>query len=143
MIQRIQSVYLLLALIAAVLLFFIPIADLTNEVGTFKEYLYLSKEVYFMLMAGFSGFLSLITIFLFKNRRIQIILCFINILLTAALMFTIIMNIENTSDNYPADVEGSYTWGTFIPFLIIIFVSLALRAIKNDERLVRSMDRLR
>ena len=142
MIQRIQSVYLLLAIIGAAVLFFIPIADLTDEAGTFKDYLYLSTEIYFMIMAGLSGFLSLITIFLFKNRRIQIILCFINILLTAALMFTIIMNIENPS-GYPADVQGSYTWGTFIPFLIIIFVSLALKAIKNDEMLVRSMDRLR
>ena len=142
MLQRIQSIYLLLSFLGALLMFFIPIADLTFPDGN-ELYVYIEREVYLMILAGAVAALSLINIFLYKKRNIQVIIGFLALVLTAIFMFSIILNVEMTSEESTTGVEGSYTWGTFVPFLIIIFTSLALRNIRKDEMLVRSMDRLR
>jgi hypothetical protein len=129
MIQRIQSVWLLLIAALAIFLVFLPMADQQSELITGLSY-----NVAFKAVSIFVAILSLITLFLYKNRSLQIKLCF-GILFLLIVAFIMLFNWSVTV----IDV--------LIPFLAIpISITLsvfAIRAIRKDDKLVRSLDRLR
>lgn len=134
MIQRIQSVYLLLAaLCSAGLIFVFPLFR-TPE----KAIMVMGDPLYTGLFLG-SGALSLIAIFLFRSRQNQVVVNRLNIILNFVTFGFIVYNYVEIglAKNYQP------TPGTFIPIATIIFIILANRAIMKDEALVRSADRLR
>jgi uncharacterized membrane protein len=53
------------------------------------------------------------------------------------------MRVSNANNSSSAPTSGSYWIGSILPVLAIIFLIMAIRAIRNDEKLVKSMDRLR
>lgn len=136
MLQRIQTIYLFLAaLISGVLIFFVSLWS--NEAGesVFVEEVYVALG----LFLG-SAVLSFISIFLFKNRKLQFVLGRINILLNFFLLGVFVY----WSLTVPGEMEISEKGiGMFIPVLSIVFLVLANKAIKKDEDLVKSVDRLR
>ncbi|HSM63740.1 MAG TPA: DUF4293 domain-containing protein [Gillisia sp.] len=136
MLQRIQTIYLFLAaLISGVLIFFVSLWS--NEAGesVFVEEVYIALG----LFIG-SAVLSFISIFLFKNRKLQFVLGRINILLNFFLLGVFVY----WSLTIPGEMEISEKGiGMFIPVLSIVFLVLANKAIKKDEDLVKSVDRLR
>ncbi|SDS18064.1 protein of unknown function [Gillisia sp. Hel1_33_143] len=136
MLQRIQSVYLLIAaLLSGVLIFFVSLWS--NEAGepTYVEDVMLALGVFLG-----SAILSFITIFLFNNRKLQFILGRINIILNFFLLGVFVY----WSLTVPGEMEISEKGiGMFIPILSIVFLVLANKAIQKDEDLVKSVDRLR
>ena len=125
MIQRIQTVYLFLS---SFLSFFI-------YKYTFKllESTIISKSYFFLI----SSIILFFTIFLYKKRSIQSLFCLLLIILNLLVFLFITYNLFN---NMYLDLD--YT----IPFLIIVkqfFIFLARRSIIRDEKLIRSIDRLR
>ena len=136
MLQRIQTIYLFIAaLISGVLIFFVSLWS--NEAGesVFVEEVYMALG----LFLG-SAVLSLVSIFLFKNRKLQFVLGRINILLNFILLGVFVY----WSLTVPGEMEISEKGiGMFIPVLSIVFLVLANKAIKKDEDLVKSVDRLR
>jgi uncharacterized membrane protein YhhN len=136
MLQRIQTIYLFLAaLISGVLIFFVSLWS--NEAGesVFVEEVFVALG----LFLG-SAVLSFISIFLFKNRKLQFVLGRINILLNFFLLGVFVY----WSLTVPGEMEISEKGiGMFIPVLSIVFLVLANKAIKKDEDLVKSVDRLR
>jgi uncharacterized membrane protein YhhN len=136
MLQRIQTIYLFLAtLISGVLIFFVSLWS--NEAGesVFVEEVFIALG----LFLG-SAVLSIISIFLFKNRKLQFVLGRINILLNFFLLGVFVY----WSLTVPGEMEISEKGiGMFIPVLSIVFLVLANKAIKKDEDLVKSVDRLR
>ena len=127
MIQRIQSIYLFIAaLISGVLIFFVSLWS--NEV------------ILALAMFLGSAVLSLVTIFLFKNRKLQFVLGRVNILLNFFLLGVFVY----WTLTVPGEMEISEKGiGMFIPVLSIVFLVLANKAIKKDEDLVKSVDRFR
>jgi len=83
------------------------------------------------------GLLSLIAIFLFKNRKLQMSLSYVAILAGFVLMGTVAYLQVST------DSVGTYSVGMAMPLAGILFSLLATVFIKKDDKLVRSMDRLR
>jgi hypothetical protein len=79
---------------------------------------------------------GLLSIFLFKNRKMQMVHGY-GIVALAALAFSWYFMALRTL----GDVQLS--WGLFLPLPALVFAVLAIRAIRSDERLVRSADRLR
>lgn len=153
MIQRIQSVYLLVAGIFLVFLLFNPIAEfvrtanqaifelrflgVVNEAGETESFSVLPLSILIVLCIS----ITFITIFLFKKRVFQIRLSVINIVLLLGLeglMFYYVSVIKN-------ELEGNVSYNVLIVFPVVsaILVYLALRAIAKDEALVRSLNRLR
>lgn len=136
MIQRIQTLYLFLAVIVAGGLPFV-----FNLWKTSSETLvYAFDEP--MLLGGFvlSGVLSLISIFLFKNRKLQFVINRLTIILNFILLIALVYR----SLNLPGDAEVSEKGiGIFLPIISIVMIVLANKAIKKDEDLVKSVDRLR
>lgn len=136
MLQRIQTIYLFLAaLISGVLIFFVSLWS--NEAG---ESVFVEEVLLAMGLFLGSAALSFISILLFKNRKLQFVLGRINILLNFFLLGVFVY----WSLTVPGEMEISEKGiGMFIPVLSIVFLVLANKAIKKDEDLVKSVDRLR
>ncbi len=144
MIQRIQSIYFLLAAVAAFLLFTLPFAqtDTATAMGIFQDNFYtiFDNIALLGLFAG-AGATALIAIFLFKNRPLQLRIGLLSLLLTlVGAGVAIFLFFQNQVTNATTVREG---FGLGMPVFSSIFTLLAQRAIRKDERLVRSSDRLR
>jgi len=136
MIQRIQTIYLLLsAAVSAGLIFVLHLWTNSEDVPVFAkdEYLYLG------LFLG-SALLSLISIFNFKNRKFQFVLGRLNIILNFILLGFFVYQLLMPPGESNISEKGV---GIFIPILSIVLLVLANKAIKKDEDLVKSVDRLR
>ncbi|MEX0274022.1 MAG: DUF4293 domain-containing protein [Flavobacteriaceae bacterium] len=136
MIQRIQSVFLLLvAILAAVLPFFLYLWTLEDG-----NIVYAKDEMIISIAFYVSGILALIAIFMFKNRKNQFVLNRLNIILNLFLLGFFVYRSLNVSGETMVSEKGI---GMLIPIFSIVFLVLANRAIKKDEDLVKSVDRLR
>jgi hypothetical protein len=158
MLQRIQTLYLGIVAIACILLFFFPLANYYNELqGNYKFFIYgirsmdpepkvlfsqfFTIPLIFMVVASFIFTVS--TIFLFKNRPLQIRLCAFNMLTNIVLVMVIFFfyatKIKTMTLTEP---EYNYT-GMVLPLVSVLFLIFANKAIRRDEALVKSADRLR
>lgn len=137
MIQRIQTLYLLLAfLVNLVLPFLFPLW--TFKTG--KDYFFMQNQVYVVLF-GLSITLSLLSILSFKKRQNQIVVGRLNMIINLILLGLFVHRSLNVSGETPAVSEKGI--GMFLPIVAIVLLVLANKAIKKDEDLVKSADRLR
>lgn len=121
MIQRVQSIYLLLASALCFGLLYLEM---------YQQTILLQLAA---IVVGLSDFLS---IFLYKDRRMQILMVKLNILLSAVLLFGTIY----------AKVEAGLKvlgWPIGMILISVILLAMANQAIKKDEELVKSADRFR
>ncbi|NUY79405.1 DUF4293 domain-containing protein [Flavobacterium sp. MAH-1] len=135
MLQRIQTVYLILAfVVSGVLPFMFPLW--TEN----------SKAVYFMqsslyaIFFGLSTTLALLAILTFKKRQQQFVINRLNMILNLILLGLFLYHSLNLSGGANVPEKGI---GMFLPIVSIVFLVLANKAIKKDEDLVKSVDRLR
>lgn len=154
MIQRIQTVYLVVATVLMALSLILPVAvflvsGVEYDLGAFSLH---SEEVSIYYPVVWMGSilaaataLPLVTIFLFKKRTLQIRLCAVEaVLLIGSLVFMAIFYFCSDSIFSGLDVQNEYFgMGAIMPILSLILVILAARAIFKDEVLVRSLDRIR
>ena len=137
MIQRIQTIYLLLAfVVTGVLLFFFPLWTMSDN----KEYFFMQSQVYTILL-GLSTSLTLLGVVSYKKRQNQFVIGRLNIILNLILLGLFVYRSLNLSGETPAVSEKGI--GMFLPIVAIVFLVLANKAIKKDENLVKSVDRLR
>jgi len=136
MLQRIQTVYLLVALfISAGLVFLFPLWKLNDGTQVFAE----TNMLYIGLFLG-SAILSLVGIFVYKNRKLQFVLGRLNIILNFILLGFFVYQSLNLSGEAEVSEKGI---GMVLPIVSIVFLAMANKAIKKDEDLVKSVDRLR
>ncbi|HLS37462.1 MAG TPA: DUF4293 domain-containing protein [Sphingobacterium bovisgrunnientis] len=157
MIQRIQTIWLLLATVIILGLFMFPYLNYIDLVGLGKklfvtgEYSAVNnesvKQSNFLLQTIATIVVALVplaTIFQFKNRKLQIKLIFVSIALIALLgvwmYFTSAATLDLISQSFGANNIGV---GFFLLPISIIFLAMALGGIRNDEKLIKSADRLR
>ena len=137
MIQRIQTNYLLLAfVVTGVLLFFFPLWTMSDN----KEYFFMQSQVYTILL-GLSTSLTLLGVVSYKKRQNQFVIGRLNIILNLILLGLFVYRSLNLSGETPAVSEKGI--GMFLPAVAIVLLVLANKAIKKDEDLVKSVDRLR
>jgi hypothetical protein len=137
MIQRIQTVYLLIAVvILGALPFVFPLFTMSD--GT--AFRFMSDAIYSVIF-GLSTALTLISILYFKKRQHQFVLNRLTILLNLILLGLFVYRSLNLSGEAVQVSEKGI--GMFLPIVAIVFLALANRAIKKDEDLVKSADRLR
>jgi len=135
MLQRIQTVYLAIALIiAAVLPYFFPLWKIDG-----KDFMF-NKDLLYVSLFGLSTALTAISIISFKKRQHQFVLNRLNIILNLILLGLFVYRSLNLSGGATAPEKGI---GMFLPIFSIVFLVLANKAIKKDEDLVKSVDRLR
>lgn len=137
MIQRIQTIYLLLAfVVTGALPFFIPLWVMTDG----KDYFFMQNQIYVVLL-GLSTTLSLLSIISYKKRQNQFVIGRLNIILNLILLGLFVYRSLNLSGETLAVSEKGI--GMFLPIVAIVLLVLANKAIKKDEDLVKSVDRLR
>ncbi|MDG1037787.1 MAG: DUF4293 domain-containing protein [Polaribacter sp.] len=143
MIQRIQSIYLLIATFVSGGLVFV-----FNLWSNLKEQTFaldlLMRESFLLklipLLFLLSTIMSFIDIFLFKNRKLQFVIGRLVILINLFLLGLLIY----VSLTLPGEISISKKGiGMFLPILVVLLIVLANKAIKKDEDLVKSVDRLR
>jgi hypothetical protein len=137
MIQRIQTIYLFFAFLAVgVLPFIFPLWKLSDG----KEYFFMQNQFYVILF-GLSTAISLYSIISFKKRQTQFVANRLNIILNLVLLGLFVYHSLNLSGETVLVSEKGI--GMFLPILAIVLLVLANKAIKKDEDLVKSVDRLR
>lgn len=156
MIQRKQSVFLLLSAIASGLVFFFPLASFIGEKASLVMFVQhidnlvpdaaapYSLNFILPLLIGNSFIIlfSLLTIFLYKNRKVQMQITKLNILLEVVFIGLFFLYYVDVLEK-ASGATASYDVGIFMPMISLILLVLAYRGIVQDERLVRSADRLR
>jgi hypothetical protein len=136
MLQRIQSVWLFLAAVAAFASLKLPYYSGTNKLGVPGYNLEGTENFPIMLLTIAVGVLALITIFLYSNRKLQLRLCILGILLEALLIFLYYNEIKHY-------MGGTYSLTALLQGLVVLFFFLAARGISNDNKIIRESNRLR
>lgn len=136
MIQRIQSIYLLFAIIIGVIgYFFVP---LWNGLEDTIAIAYNQAYVSYAYLA--SAVLALLSIFMFSNRKRQMGIVKLDIIINLVLLGFLVYWFLNLPGEINFSEKGIWIVG---PVLSIVFLIMAHKAIKKDEDLVKSVDRLR
>jgi len=143
MIQRIQTIYLFLAsIVSGGLIFVFNLWNTLKEqifvLDLFQEELVTIKLIPFMFIT--SAVLSISTIFLYKDRKLQFVIGRVIVLINLFLLVLLIYLSLTLSGETSVSEKGI---GMFLPILVILLIVLANKAIKKDEDLVKSADRLR
>ena len=152
MIQRIQSIYLLVASILLATIFVFPYAELLGAndqvyifnynglsiLGQDNLYLLTVPPIILLVLTVLISFLS---IFLFKKRILQMRLNFINLILILGYLGLNYYYIHSFSNQLNGMV--SYKITAAFPLVAVVLIFLAIKSIGKDEALIRSMDRLR
>ena len=138
MIQRIQSVWLLLAAAFDAVTFRFPFysGDWQKDAVPAVVDLNARSTPWFTILSVIAGALALATIFLFRNRKLQLKLCYLGIFLTVVLLTMYFLEINNF---YSGNIA---LWAIFY-FAILISFILAVQGVRKDQKLIRSLDRLR
>lgn len=148
MLQRIQSIYLLLAAISMAVAAFCPIMNLIDNCmlypcGIIKVEELIKPTWGIISIVGLSALLSFITIFLYKKRKKQISCIYVNILIILFYYITTLVYLLSYYNNIGFEAIQSFSYGGILPILALIFLVLAKIAIGKDEKLVKSLDRIR
>ncbi|MCX8019288.1 MAG: DUF4293 domain-containing protein [Chitinophagaceae bacterium] len=138
MIQRRQTLWLLLTAVSVFLSFFFPFASgkaVVQARETFKQ-IKADSDFILLITNGLSLLLSIFIIFLYKNRPLQMRLCLVGILISAVIGFLFIRQMNLL-------IQGTPALFSVLPFLALAGYVLAFRDIRKDERLVKSLEKLR
>lgn len=140
MIQRIQTVWFLIATLLLGLTFLFDIykqtsiADLAN--------LSLGNDLLGIITVSVAMLLSFYTIFLFKNRKKQITFAWFSIISALVAFAYLYIACDRYTEQYNI-VDGHYWIGLFMPLLSLVFLFMGLFGIRKDQKLIKSLDRLR
>lgn len=152
MIQRIQTLYLLLAAAFMSLTLFMPIATFVVDDQTYELTAFSltcgdmsQSTIWLGIILAIATALPLITIFLFKKRTLQIRLCAVEVVLLIGSLVLVALYYWLTSRLFEGLVieHRQFGWAAPMPIVAIVLSYLASRAIFKDEVLVRSLDRIR
>jgi len=155
MLQRIQTLYLLVVVILSVITLFSVQADFVGNVDS-AQYILNFKGVFQVQTTGnefvknvwsltalcvLIPAIALVTVFLYKKRLLQIRLSIINSVLLAGYYGLLFIYLWQTGSELNADWHLEMV--TAFPLINIILTFLAIRGIGKDEALIKSLNRLR
>ncbi|WP_159472956.1 DUF4293 family protein [Chryseobacterium sp. 18068] len=129
MLQRIQTIWILLSVLAAAFLYITG-----QDVDVFGNLPIISIACIILVLVG------ALSLFSFKNRKRQILLNNISIIINALLIGVLVYWMQNLSGGIDFPEKGIEP---VFPLIAVICLFLANIFIKKDERLVKSVDRLR
>jgi hypothetical protein len=135
MIQRIQSIWLLLASACAFASFKFPFYSGVDSKNL--QLLITGTSNYgLLIITAIVAVLALFTIFLYKNRTQQLRLCILGIILEALVIYLYYRELSTY-------ISGTFALGSVLQPAVILFFILAARGIYKDTKLVKNSDRLR
>jgi len=141
MIQRKQTIWLLLAAIAGFLITRVPLYAGTLVGEVVKTYT-ATENLLLFAVTIIAALLALVAVFLFKNRKLQMKLAVTGVIVSVALIALEVWQVAEFGRTNSI-LRGTYSWGALLPIAMTIFFILAAVNIRKDEKLVKSLDRLR
>ena len=136
MIQRIQTLWLLLASICAFasvkLPFYFGSLEVPGPTITITPY----DNFMLLVFVIATALMGLVSIFLFSNRSLQIKMCIVGLVLSLANLMHYFLFMKNFK-------TGGLSLYSILSFLVPVFFILAIRSIYKDRKLLKSLDRLR
>lgn len=140
MIQRQQTLWLILATVAAALTFKFPFATGEEIVPntSMKQLVETTagNNFFTLILTIASVIISTITIFMFKDRKMQMRLCLLGLLISVGILAINILDMQKLISGTPA------LWA-LLAVIVVISYFMAFRNIRKDEKLVKSLDKLR
>lgn len=138
MLQRIQSVWLLLATVFNAITFRFPFFSGDWIKDNFLSVIDLNAKttIWFSILTVLNAILAFITIFLFGNRKLQLRLVYLGTFLTAVLLTLYFLEIKNF-------IGGNIAIWVVFYFAILVCYIFAANGILRDQKLIKSLDRLR
>lgn len=133
---RPQTYYLIICFIITGVLPFVFPLWITSAGKTF----YFMMDIIYVILFGLSTALTLLSILSHKKRQQQFVMGRLNMILNFILLGLFVYRTLNASGETAISEKGV---GMFLPIFSIVFLVLANKAIKKDEDLVKSVDRLR
>lgn len=161
MIQRIQTLYLLLSIALLSLLYAFPFLIFDGNSGDISFSMFGSQmqradgsaiandaDLIPIILSATAAFFAFIAIFLFKKRNIQLIFSYIAVLTVLVLLGWFIFTLVSVPGSplfaeFAPRFNAIKSWGLFFPVLALLSLFLAIKNIRKDEQLVRSLDRIR
>ena len=145
MIQRIQSIWLLLAALVNAGVFFFEQyrADVAANGVSAMQYIRVNNHFPSLLLALVITILPFIAIFLFGNRKRQKTMTLLSMVFTIGFIALTLLRVSSFNNGTSSPTNGSYWIGSVLPVVSVIFHILALQGIRKDEKLIKSLDRLR
>lgn len=139
MIQRQQSLWLFLAAVCSVLSFFYPFfggaeQNETATSGTMST-LNAGSTFFLIILTGASILLSLITIFLYKDRKLQFRLALTGLVVSILVIVLFFSEIKA--------LPGVIALSSVFVFIVPVFYFMAIRGIRRDQKLIKSLNKLR
>ena len=154
MIQRIQTIYLLIAAVMMAIFLFVPFAQFftpdalyrfdamgIQTIGDPATALSTSTWGAFILIA-LTAIISFIAIFMYNNRPLQMKMCIINVFFLITVYIVIFLYILTVKDDLQAE-SIVYSPYLIFPLVALMLDSIAFKAILKDEKLIRAADRIR
>ncbi len=142
MIQRAQSLWLLIAALLSAASFKVSLFNgniIHPQQPSQFEKLTAGSSILLAIVVALTAILSLVTIFFYKDHKMQtrmvlgaLVLCLISIFL-----------FYKETQKYISDQSSYFVLALIFPVLVAVFLILALRGIRRDVKLLRSLDRLR
>jgi uncharacterized membrane protein len=139
MIQRQQTLWLLLSVLAGVLTFMFPFAtgEKLAKTGLREPAQLTAGSNFFILLLTIAAIgVAGVTIFLYKDRKLQIKLSLLGLLLSLGIFVLYFMDMQKLLSSTPA------LW-VMLPVAVITGFYFAFRNIRKDEKLIKSLDKLR
>jgi len=154
MIQRIQTIYLLLTAVAIFLMFLFPFAEMLTSNGQFLVLkfngIYSAEALHaeialniwpLAILISVTFLIAIVTIFLFKNRIRQMRFAIFNLLLLVGLGFLTWYYLNQFSGVAEGRMNIKFT--ITMPAIAVILTYLAFKGIQKDEKLIQSVNRIR
>ena len=138
MIQRQQTLWLLLATIAALLSFMFPFVTgkgIEKAVEVDKT-IKAGSGFLLLILTGASLILSATIIFLYKDRKLQMKLCLLGLVISISIIVLYILQMNKLINSTPALFS-------ILPFATVVGYFMAFRNIRKDEKLIKTLDQLR
>ncbi|MBM6992601.1 MAG: DUF4293 domain-containing protein [Prevotella sp.] len=149
MIQRKQTIFLLLALLAIVVCLCLPIGEMEPKgmgmpvvwynLGFYRDQAFQARPLPFADLVV-TGVLTFVSIFLYKKRRLQAKMCTAGMVLCLAWLAYYSFVVFN---EFQTNGTFHFQFAACLPFVAFVLLFMARQGVVADEKLVRSMDRIR
>lgn len=142
MIQRIQSLWLFFSALAALGLFYFDMYLMNSaSLGTLIR-LHVREDYFSLVLSALILCLPLVALFSFRHRKRQKFLIAVQVLCSLLLILITLIRAAHLQDSSPGS-RGTYGLAALLPLLIILFSLMAWKGIRQDEKLLKSVDRFR
>ncbi|MBD99705.1 MAG: hypothetical protein CMO34_07670 [Verrucomicrobia bacterium] len=159
--QRIQTVYLSLGILLNALIVYLSWSSWVADaiVGSVARELFaiygeidqegqsiIFPSQYILVISLLSILLSVVIVLMYKRRSLQIKMAQLNLILQAGMVVGIFLSLDQSANSgimLGEEFTLTYSMGTYLSLIPMIFIFLAIKAIKKDEALVRAADRIR